>query len=189
MGVFPLVARVGCLRGGAIRLLEEWPHIPLRREDRTRLTDPLALYLPVADGRSSTANHRARTSIAAAAAGATGSWANGSSADPSRQTRSKAVTIAALAAHSTAKRRQARRRDAANLCSACTALATRATNASSGPRAGDANKAAILSSSVISCLQCLDEGGAGPRHDRFQGAERQRHDRGRLGVAAAFAEA
>ena len=44
MGVFPLVARVGCLRGGAIRLLEEWPHIPLRREDRTRLTDPLALF-------------------------------------------------------------------------------------------------------------------------------------------------
>ena len=27
MGVFPLVARVGCLRGGAIRLLEEWPPI------------------------------------------------------------------------------------------------------------------------------------------------------------------
>src|SRR3954468_2578018 len=28
MGVFPLVARVGCLRGGAIRLLEEWSPIP-----------------------------------------------------------------------------------------------------------------------------------------------------------------
>src|SRR4051812_3188725 len=30
MGVFPLVARVGCLRGGAIRLLEEWSPIPAR---------------------------------------------------------------------------------------------------------------------------------------------------------------
>src|SRR3954468_17377373 len=28
MGVFPLVARVGCLRDGAIRLLEEWSPIP-----------------------------------------------------------------------------------------------------------------------------------------------------------------
>ena len=46
MGLFRLVARVGCLRGGAIRLLEEWPHIPLRRVDRTRLTDPLAFSLP-----------------------------------------------------------------------------------------------------------------------------------------------
>jgi hypothetical protein len=28
MSVFPLVARVGCLRDGAIRLLEEWSPIP-----------------------------------------------------------------------------------------------------------------------------------------------------------------
>ena len=43
---FRLGARVGCLRGGATRLLEEWPHIRLhlqaKAEDRTRLTGPLA---------------------------------------------------------------------------------------------------------------------------------------------------
>ena len=44
MGVFPLVARVGCLRGGAIRLLEEWSPIAAG-VDRTRLTDPLAFSL------------------------------------------------------------------------------------------------------------------------------------------------
>jgi hypothetical protein len=42
--MFRLVARVGCLRGGAIRLLEEWPHSPRERVDRTRLTDPLAFF-------------------------------------------------------------------------------------------------------------------------------------------------
>ena len=36
MGVFPLVARVGCLRGGAIRLLEEWSPIRFAR----RWTEP-----------------------------------------------------------------------------------------------------------------------------------------------------
>src|SRR3546814_14570192 len=40
---FRLVARVGCMRGGAIRLLEEWPHRRGNPLDRTRLTDPLAL--------------------------------------------------------------------------------------------------------------------------------------------------
>ena len=30
MGLFRLVARVGCLRDGATRLLEEWPPIPSR---------------------------------------------------------------------------------------------------------------------------------------------------------------
>src|SRR3954469_5169000 len=42
MGLFRLVARVGCWRGGAIRLLEEWS--PRLRAYRTRLTDPLALF-------------------------------------------------------------------------------------------------------------------------------------------------
>src|SRR3954452_20974915 len=51
MGLFRLVARVGCLRGGATRPLEEWPHIRLRfralAEDRTRLTGPLAIFVPL----------------------------------------------------------------------------------------------------------------------------------------------
>ena len=38
MGLFRLVARVGCLRGGAIRLLEEWSHI--RRRQGRRRTEP-----------------------------------------------------------------------------------------------------------------------------------------------------
>ena len=46
MSDFRLVARVGCLRDGAIRPLEEWSHSPpmlrRRRADKTRLTDPLA---------------------------------------------------------------------------------------------------------------------------------------------------
>src|SRR3954462_9904561 len=44
MGLFRLVARVGCWRGGAIRPLEEWSPIRYRAVDRTRLTDPLALF-------------------------------------------------------------------------------------------------------------------------------------------------
>lgn len=44
MGLLRLVARVGCWRGGAIRLLEEWSPIRFRAVDRTRLTDPLALF-------------------------------------------------------------------------------------------------------------------------------------------------
>src|ERR1043165_4516826 len=46
-GLFRLVSRVGCLRGGASRLLEEWPPIPGSRSgvDRTRLTGPLAIFL------------------------------------------------------------------------------------------------------------------------------------------------
>lgn len=43
MGLFRLVARVGCLRDGAIRLLEEWSHRRSNPLDKTRLTDPLAL--------------------------------------------------------------------------------------------------------------------------------------------------
>ena len=37
------VARVGCLRGGVTRLLEEWPHRRSDALDRTRLTGPLAI--------------------------------------------------------------------------------------------------------------------------------------------------
>src|SRR3954452_5293698 len=50
MGLFRLVARVGCLRGGATRLLEEWPPSHARESamDRTRLTGPLANYFVVA---------------------------------------------------------------------------------------------------------------------------------------------
>jgi len=39
MGLFRLAARVGCLRGGATRPLEEWPHIRLRVKLRRR-TEP-----------------------------------------------------------------------------------------------------------------------------------------------------
>jgi hypothetical protein len=53
MGLFRLVARVGCWRDGVIRLLEEWSHRRSNPLDKTRLTDPLAYFPPgrVARGR------------------------------------------------------------------------------------------------------------------------------------------
>ena len=49
---FRLAARVGCLRGGATRLLEEWPHShrtsSVEVTDRTRLIGPLALLFVIA---------------------------------------------------------------------------------------------------------------------------------------------
>src|SRR5687767_336852 len=45
--MFRLVARVGCLRGGAIRLLDEWPHRRGNPPDRTRLTDPLTFFFAI----------------------------------------------------------------------------------------------------------------------------------------------
>jgi hypothetical protein len=44
MGLLGSVVRVGCLRPRASAALEEWSHITRKREDRTRLTDPLAFY-------------------------------------------------------------------------------------------------------------------------------------------------
>ncbi len=55
MGFLHSVARVDCLSAAAMRRLEEWPHIcagSAGAEDRTRLIDPLALYLIPLDRRS-----------------------------------------------------------------------------------------------------------------------------------------
>src|SRR5215216_6083670 len=57
MSLFRLVARVGCLRDGATRLLEEWPHRRSNALDRTRLTGPLALLFPC-EGRGPVFLHR-----------------------------------------------------------------------------------------------------------------------------------
>lgn len=44
MGLLGSVVRVGCLRPCVNTVLEEWSHIMRKREDRTRLTDPLAFF-------------------------------------------------------------------------------------------------------------------------------------------------
>jgi hypothetical protein len=44
MGILHSVARVDCLSAAAMRRLEEWSPIRFWAVDRTRLTDPLALF-------------------------------------------------------------------------------------------------------------------------------------------------
>ena len=58
MGLFRLVARVGCLRDGATRLLEEWPPIP--PELRAKVGGQNPAYRPSGDLLVRLANVSAR---------------------------------------------------------------------------------------------------------------------------------
>ena len=184
MGVFRLVARVGCLRGGAIRLLEEWSHIA---SSARRWTEPGLQTLwhffssPLAAGRSSTREPQGQHHQARRGRRRTRTLVQPrGSAGASRQTRSKAATMAAAGRRfRPAKRRQAD----------CAALAAMLLLGRDGiarhpgdeclvgrraPALRTRRRSFRLRSSHASSLSI--ERGARPRHDRFQRAERQPHD-------------